>query len=92
MVNKKICPECLRLIGDGTRVKIIKQLRKKPNNVSKIETSFSLTQPTISYHLKVLEKIGMVFSKKKGREIYYFLNKKYPCKNCLLFKIPFRVL
>ena len=91
MLNKKICPDCLRLVGDGTRVKIIQQLRKKPHNVSKIEANFSLTQPTISYHLRVLEKIGMVFSKKKGREIYYFLNKKYPCKNCLLFKIPFKV-
>ncbi len=91
MPKKKTCPKCLHLIGDGTRVKILKQLRKKPNNVSKIWASFSLTQPTISHHLKVLEKMKIVFSRKKGREIYYFLNKKYPCKKCFLFKIPFKV-
>ena len=91
MVKKKSCPNCLRIIGDSTRSKIIQQLKKKPNKVSKIESRFSLTQPTISYHLKVLEKLGIVFGKKKGREIYYFLNKKYPCENCLILKIPFKV-
>jgi len=90
MANKKICPKCLRLVGEGTRAKIIQQLRKKPNKVGKIEEYFALTQPTISYHLRVLENVGIVFSKKQGREIYYFLNKKYPCKNCLLFKMPFK--
>jgi len=91
MVKRKICSKCLSSIGEGNRVKIIRQLRKKPNNVSKIWASFSLTQPTISHHLKVLEKMGIVFSRKKGREIYYFLNKNYPCKKCFLFKIPFKV-
>jgi ArsR family transcriptional regulator len=92
MKRKKICPQCLRLIGEGTRLKIIQQLRKKPNNASEITRRFpSLTQPTVSHHLKVLKKIGLISSRKKGREVYYFLNKKYPCKNCSLFKISFKV-
>jgi len=90
-MKRKTCPKCLSLIGVQTRAKIIQQLKEKPNKVSKIKSKFSLTQPTISHHLKILEKMGMVFSKKKGREIYYFLNKKYPCKHCFLFKIPFKV-
>jgi len=90
MQKKKTCPDCLRLIGEGTRLKIIQQLRKKPHNAGKIEACFYLTQPTISYHLKALEKIGVLSSKKQGRQIYYFLNKKYPCKKCFLFKIPFK--
>lgn len=92
MKNKKICPQCLRLISQSSRLKIIQQLRKKFNNVSVIvKGSLPLTQPTISHHLKVLQKMGMVLSKKRGRQIFYFLNKKYPCKKCLLFKIPFKV-
>jgi len=90
MPKKKNCPKCLQLIGDDTRAKIIQQLRKKPNKVSDIKTFFSLTQPTISYHLKILEEAGILFSKKQGREIHYFLNKKYPCKKCFLFKIPLK--
>jgi len=88
--SEKICPECFNLIGERTRMRIIQYLRKKPNNVRQIGRHFSLTQPTISHHLKVLKKIGIVFSRKKGREIFYFLNKKYPCKKCSLFKMPFK--
>jgi len=91
MLKKKNCPQCLSLISEGTRAKIIQKLKKAPNKAGKIVEYFSLTQPTISYHLKVLEKMGAVFSKKQGREIYYFLNKKYPCKKCSLFKIPFKI-
>jgi len=90
MTKVKNCPACLALLGDNTRIKIIQQLRKKPSRASDIEANFVLTQPTISYHLNVLKKLGMVLSKKKGREIYYFLNRKYPCKKCLLFKLPFK--
>ncbi len=90
MVKRKKCPSCLNLLGDNTRTKIIQQLRKKSNTVHEIEANFSLTQPTISYHLKVLKKLGMVLNKKNGRQIYYFLNKKYPCKKCFIFKLPFK--
>jgi len=89
--SKKICPVCFDLIGEDTRMKIVGYLRKKPSNVKEIGKHFALTQPTISHHLKVLKKIGMVLSQKKGRQIYYSLNKKYPCKNCSLFRMPFKV-
>ena len=90
MPKKKNCPKCLGLIGDKTRAEIIQQLRKKPNKVGDIEANFALTQPTISYHLKILEKEGILQSKRQGREIYYFLNQKYPCKKCFLFKMPLK--
>lgn len=90
MPKRKKCPNCLSLLGDNTRAKIIHQLRKNPSTVSKIEANFSLTQPTISYHLKILKKLGMILNKKKGRKIYYFLNRKYPCKKCFLFRLPFK--
>lgn len=63
--KRKICPECFDLIGDDTRMKIIRYLKKKPNNVKEIGRRFALTQPTISHHLKVLKKMRMVFSQKK---------------------------
>ena len=90
MKNTKKCPNCLTLLGDSTRTKIIQQLRKKPSRVSDVEANFSLSQPTISYHLNILKKLGMVQNKKLGREVYYSLNKKYPCKKCNIFKLPFK--
>jgi ArsR family transcriptional regulator, arsenate/arsenite/antimonite-responsive transcriptional repressor len=77
-------------MGEGTRVKIISQLKKGSKNASKIAECFSLTQPTISHHLKALEKMGILYSKKTGRETFYSLNKKYPCKKCGIFELPFR--
>lgn len=89
--KKKVCPKCFNLVGDETRMQIIKYLKEKPRKVKDINQYFSLTQPTISHHLKVLKNMGIVFSKKKGRETYYFLNEKYPCKKCFIFNIPFKI-
>jgi ArsR family transcriptional regulator len=83
----KKCLQCFNVFSAATRLKIIKLLRKGVQNVSKIKRNFNLTQPTISYHLKFLQKAGMLKAKKQGRETYYFLNKKYPCKNCIISNI-----
>lgn len=91
MPKNKVCSQCLSLIGEETRIKIIQNLKKGPANVSQITAKFKLTQPTISHHLKILEKMKIIFCKKSGREVFYFLNKKYPCKKCSLFKTPFRI-
>jgi len=88
--KKKICPDCLQLIGDSTRSKILKQLKGKDKNAKDIEKCLTLTQPTISYHLNVLRKLGILTAKKKGRETCYCINKKYPCKDCNILKIPFK--
>lgn len=88
---KKKCPSCFRLVGDETRAKIIQQLKKKSQKAGDIECVFSLTQPTISHHLKVLKESGVVKNKKKGREVYYSLNKKCLCKNCRLLDISLKI-
>ncbi len=90
MKKRKKCPSCLSLLGDNTRNKIIQCLKKKPTTVSKIAANFSLKQPTISHHLKILKELGMVKSQKTGREVCYCLNNKYPCKKCNIFKMPFK--
>ena len=90
--NKKICPDCLRVVGDKTRSKIIQKLKEKqPMSVSGILSCFCKTQPTISYHLKALKRLGIIYGNKKGREVFYSLNKKYPCKKCFILKTPFRL-
>jgi DNA-binding transcriptional ArsR family regulator len=89
--KKKICPNCLSLIGDRTRLKIINFVKEEPKKVKEIEKIFSLTQPTISHHLKILKNNKILLVAKKGRENYYFLNKRYPCKKCSIFKIPFKL-
>ncbi|HOK35334.1 MAG TPA: metalloregulator ArsR/SmtB family transcription factor [Candidatus Pacearchaeota archaeon] len=89
--KEKHCSQCFNSIGERTRMKIIQYLKEKPRKVKEICQYFSLTQPTISHHLKILKNEGIVLNQKKGRENYYFLNKKYPCKKCSIFNIPFKV-
>jgi len=86
----KACPQCLKILSDQNRAKIIYYLRKrKKSNVKEINSLFRLSQPTISHHLKILKKLGILKSEKIGKEVYYSFNKKYSCSKCQIFKLPF---
>lgn len=85
----KTCPQCLKILSDRNRAKIIYHLRKrKKANVKEINSLFRLSQPTISHHLKILKKLGILKSEKFGKEVYYSLNKNYSCPKCQIFKLP----
>jgi DNA-binding transcriptional ArsR family regulator len=47
-------------LGDPTRRAILARLAQGEATVSELMAPFSLSQPTISKHLKVLEKAGMI--------------------------------
>ena len=63
---------------------IVDLVKKRARKVSDLTDRLGIGQPTISHHLKILKKDGILGSKKTGREIFYYFNKKYPCKNCKL--------
>lgn len=89
-MSTKSCPQCLKILSDKHRAKIINYLKKNRNsNVKEINSLFKLSQPTISHHLKTLKKTGILDSKKIGKEVHYSLNKSYSCSNCHLFKLPY---
>jgi ArsR family transcriptional regulator len=87
---KKNCSSCFGALGESARTKIVQRLKKGEATVSEIAADFSLTQPTISHHLRALKELNMVKAKKTGREVHYSLNKKCLCKKCDLFNLPFR--
>ena len=47
-------------LGDPTRRAIVACLARGEANVSELMAPFELSQPTISKHLKVLEKAGLI--------------------------------
>jgi DNA-binding transcriptional ArsR family regulator len=47
-------------LGDPTRRAILARLANGEASVSELSAPFALTQPTISKHLKVLEKAGLI--------------------------------
>ena len=73
----------LRAVADPTRRRILQALKEKggcslPHDVglcaSDIEVRIHLTQPTISHHMSVLKKAGLVEAKKEGLWVWYRRN------------------
>ena len=42
----------------------------------------SVTQPTVSHHLKILRQAGLVRVKRRGKEIFYILNQDRLAQGC----------
>lgn len=64
-----------KALGHPVRVQIVELLSRHGGElcVCEIEQLFSLTQPTISHHLKVLRQAGIVDAEQRGLWAFYFL-------------------
>ncbi|HZJ40733.1 MAG TPA: metalloregulator ArsR/SmtB family transcription factor [Candidatus Saccharimonadales bacterium] len=61
-------------LADPNRQKIIKCLKKSELPVSEIAKSVDITLATLSHHLDILRRAGLVSSRRDGRQIFYELN------------------
>ena len=68
----------LSALADPTRLGIVEMLAglDEPLCVCDIVSGFSLGQPTISHHLKVLREARLVNWEKRGLWVYYSLNRE----------------
>lgn len=64
----------LKVLCDETRLGILQILSKKDMNGCEILRSFECTQPTISYHMKLLVDVGLVHARKEGCAVIYSIN------------------
>ncbi len=64
-----------KAIADPVRLQLVDVLRKHAGKVCVCELVplFSLSQPTISHHLKVLRDAGVVASERRGLWAYYYV-------------------
>lgn len=60
-----------KALGDETRLKIIEMLSCGELCACDILESFQITQPTLSYHMKILTECGLVISRKDGSWMNY---------------------
>lgn len=60
-----------KALSDGTRLKIIEMLSCGEMCACDILEFFQITQPTLSYHMKILTDCGLVTKKKVGSWIRY---------------------
>lgn len=75
----------VKAIADPTRLKILRLLKRKgtcaigkPSGMCAcdIQEEFKLTQPTISHHMAVLSRAGLVVAEKHGLWMWYRRNDK----------------
>jgi len=64
-----------KVLSCEIRLKIIELLSSGSKNVSEIVERFNLTQPTVTHHLRVLEKEGIVKRERYKKWIFYSLKK-----------------
>ncbi|MEV6603119.1 metalloregulator ArsR/SmtB family transcription factor [Kutzneria sp. NPDC051319] len=62
-----------KALGDPVRLRILSLIASSQDEccVCDLSSSFELSAPTISYHLKVLREAGLVESDRRGTWVYY---------------------
>ncbi|ADG12738.1 transcriptional regulator, ArsR family [Methanocaldococcus infernus ME] len=66
--------EIFKAFGDPTRLMILKLLAENGSMcVCKIIDELKKPQPTISHHLNILKKAGIVKARKEGTWNYYYI-------------------
>jgi ArsR family transcriptional regulator, arsenate/arsenite/antimonite-responsive transcriptional repressor len=77
------CAHCFKALGIPSRIEIYRFLRDKgETSVSDLVEFVKLTQPTVSYHLKEMKGLGLLSSRKTGKEVYYKVNKECRKNDC----------
>jgi len=61
-------------LADTTRLKILKLLGNEELCACEVMAALDLTQPTTSHHLGILERSGLVASRKEGKWVFYRLS------------------
>jgi len=65
----------MKALADETRVKIFNMLSEGELCACRILEEFNITQPTLSYHMKILCDSGLVDGRRDGVWINYSINK-----------------
>ena len=67
--------DVLKALADPTRLSMVAALRQQatPVCICDLTAAFDLTQPTISHHMAILKRAGLVAAEKRGIWIHYSL-------------------
>jgi len=76
------CVEFCKALADDTRQRILAMLLEREMCVGEIVDTFGTSQPTISHHLNVLKQLGLVTSRKEGKQVYYAINRDNVIECC----------
>lgn len=66
--------ETFKALSDPARREILMMLKQGKLSAGEISSHFNMTGATISYHLGILKKAGLVFEQKNKNFVFYELN------------------
>ncbi|MNO53357.1 HTH-type transcriptional repressor AseR [compost metagenome] len=69
--------QTLKLLGDKTRLTIIKLLEQRECCVCELVEVLQISQPAVSQHLRKIKDTGLIKEKRKGQWIFYSLNPEF---------------
>jgi len=78
-MNEEKISEICKALGEPTRLKIINLLTNGEQCACRLLDEFHITQPTLSHHMKILSKTGLVSVRREGKWAYYSIH-------CCMFK------
>ena len=61
-------------LADPTRREILKLLQGGDLTPGELHERFTITKPSLSHHLDLLKRAGLVITERKGQFIHYSLN------------------
>lgn len=75
--NFKKQADLLKALAHHIRLKIVYTLSEEKKCVCELTDLFNISQSSVSKHLKILKKAGIIKSQKKGMYVYYSLSTNY---------------
>jgi DNA-binding transcriptional ArsR family regulator len=66
--------QVFKALNDPTRRAILELLRDKDLTAGQIAEQFDISWPSISHHLDLLKRTGLVTAQKEGQFVYYSIN------------------
>lgn len=64
-----------KALSDKNRLKILDMLSQGQLNVSEVAENLNVEENLASHHLRVLSNLGFLKSDKRGREVFYRVNR-----------------
>ncbi|MFS0576474.1 metalloregulator ArsR/SmtB family transcription factor [Sporosarcina sp. 179-K 3D1 HS] len=91
MIEIQRASQLLKLLGDPTRLTMLKLLESHDCCVCEFVAIFEMSQPAISQHLRRLRDLELVTETRRGQWIFYSLNREhgeYPFVQRILDLLP----
>lgn len=75
-MNEKKIAAVFKALGDENRIRILKLLHGGEKCACKLLEALSISQPTLSHHMKILCDSGIAVGRKEGKWTHYSISRE----------------